>query len=164
MALGIVVASRYGSTRRIGETIAEELTAAGRPVTFFDADEVEGFGQFDAVVLGSAIYAGRWLKPARKLLRDRAGELAQRPTWLFSCGPLGDPPMPEDPTPPAVAAAMDEVRPRDHAIFGGRLDRKLLKRRERLLVDALHAPDGDFRDWGRIRAWAASIAGELPKS
>jgi menaquinone-dependent protoporphyrinogen oxidase len=56
-------------------------------------DEVEGY---DAVVLGSAVYAGHRLKPARKLV-DRCGAaLAARPVWLFSSGPVGDPPKPEE--------------------------------------------------------------------
>jgi menaquinone-dependent protoporphyrinogen oxidase len=57
-----------------------------------DAAEVKSFDGADAVVLGSAIYAGPWLKPARTLLGERVDELASRPTWLFSVGPIGDPP------------------------------------------------------------------------
>jgi hypothetical protein len=54
-------------------------------------------------VLGSAIYGGRWLEPARRLIEQRSGKLAARPTWLFSLGPLGEPPQPEDAGPAAIA-------------------------------------------------------------
>lgn len=54
-----------------------------------------GVGGYDAVVLGSAVYVGRWLEPARELVDAHAEELAARPTWLFSSGPIGDPPKPE---------------------------------------------------------------------
>ena len=32
---------------------------------------------------------------------------------------------------------------------------------ERLLVKALKAPEGDFRDWEAIRDWARSVAADL---
>ncbi len=32
---------------------------------------------------------------------------------------------------------------------------------EKAMVTALHAPDGDFRDWAEIEAWGHSIANEL---
>jgi hypothetical protein len=30
-----------------------------------------------------------------------------------------------------------------------------------LIVNVVHAPDGDFRDWSAIRAWAREIAAAL---
>jgi menaquinone-dependent protoporphyrinogen oxidase len=32
---------------------------------------------------------------------------------------------------------------------------------ERMMVKAVRAPEGDFRDWQAIEAWAASIARDL---
>jgi menaquinone-dependent protoporphyrinogen oxidase len=156
----VVVASKYGSTREVAEAIAEEL-ADGREVELRDAAEVDSFTGADAVVLGSAIYAGRWLEPARRLIQERAGELASRPAWLFSVGPLGDPPKPEDAGPEGISEAMDETRARAHEVFAGKLDRSALSRIERLMVRALRAPEGDFRDWDAIRAWARGVAAEL---
>ena len=43
------------------------------------------------MVLGSAVYAGRWLEPAREYAATHAGGLRTRPTWLFSSGPIGEP-------------------------------------------------------------------------
>jgi menaquinone-dependent protoporphyrinogen oxidase len=85
-------------------------------------------------------------------------EGAARPVWLFSIGPLGDPPEPEDPEPQELAAAATAIGEREHRVFTGRLDRAALNRRERLMVRAVRAPDGDFRDWGEITARAHSIA------
>jgi menaquinone-dependent protoporphyrinogen oxidase len=48
---------------------------------------------FDAVVLGSAVYAGRWLDPARQYAALYADVLRARPVWLFSSGPIGNPPF-----------------------------------------------------------------------
>jgi menaquinone-dependent protoporphyrinogen oxidase len=112
-------------------------------------------------VLGSAIYAGHWLEPARTLVEERADELAPRPTWLFSVGPLGDPPKPEDAGPEGIIEAIAATNARAHTVFAGKLDRAALSRVERLMVRALRAPGGDFRDWNAIRAWADGVAAAL---
>jgi menaquinone-dependent protoporphyrinogen oxidase len=62
------------------------------PTPVEDVATLEGF---DAVVVGSSIYTGRWLKPAKELVERNAEALRARPVWLFSSGPLGDPPKPE---------------------------------------------------------------------
>ena len=46
-------------------------------------------------------------------------------------------------------------------MFPGRLEKKRLSFGERAIVLALRAPEGDFRDWDDIRAWAARIAAGL---
>lgn len=160
MVVWVVVASKYGSTREVAEAIAEEL-GHGHEVQVRNAAEVDSFEGADAVVLGSAIYAGRWLEPARKLIEERSGELASRAVWLFSVGPLGDPAKPEDAGPEGISEAIDATNASGHEVFAGKLDRAALSRVERLMVRALRAPEGDFRDWDAIRAWAAGVAAEL---
>jgi menaquinone-dependent protoporphyrinogen oxidase len=161
MEVWIVVASKYGSTQEIGDAIAEELRRSGHDCRAVDAAEVRNFTGAGAVVLGSAVYAGRWLKPARKLLQAHGAELTDRPAWLFSSGPTGDPPLPEEAEPVGIAEAMEATGARSHTIFAGKLDPDLLKRRERILVSAMRAPVGDFREWDAIRGWARSIGVEL---
>lgn len=46
---------------------------------------------YDEVVLGSAVYAGRWLEPATELAHRIPAELPGRPVWLFTSGPVGQP-------------------------------------------------------------------------
>jgi menaquinone-dependent protoporphyrinogen oxidase len=91
-------------------------------------------------------------------LVDRcAGGLAGRPVWLFSSGPVGDPPKPEE-DPVDVADLIALTRARQHRVLAGKLVRRQLSFPERAIVAALHVPEGDFRDWPEIRAWAAEIA------
>ena len=161
MNVWVVSASKYGSTREVAAAIADRLSAAHHQVRILDAGEIDSFTGADAVVLGSAIYAGHWLKPAQQLLDGHAEELASRPTWLFSVGPLGDPPMPHDVGPEGISEAIEATRARTHEVFTGKLDRAVLSRIERLMATALHAPEGDFRDWEAIRAWADGVAAEL---
>lgn len=161
MKVAVVFASRHGGTREIAEAIAAELDATGLEAAILEADADLDVGTYEAVVLGSAIYAGRWLKSARHLLARRADQLVERSVWLFSSGPLGEPPLPDDPEPAAVTEAAAKLNVRGHVVFAGRLSIDGLKRRERLIVNALKAPEGDWRDWDAIRRWGREIAGEL---
>lgn len=106
MKVRVIVASRYGATREIGERIAARLSEHGHDAAVRSAEEA-GLDGADAVVLGSAIYAGRWMKPARELVEERAEELSGRPLWLFSSGPVGGAPKPEDAEPEAVVESFD---------------------------------------------------------
>jgi menaquinone-dependent protoporphyrinogen oxidase len=103
------------------------------------------------------------MKTARGFVEENAGALAARPIWLFSSGPIGDPPKPsEDPV--DASSLLELTGARDHHIFAGKLDRSRLNFGERAIVMALRAPDGDFRDWDEIRTWASGIADALGES
>ena len=104
MKVLVTAASRYGATGEIAEAIGEVLRERGLDATVGppEAATVDGH---DAVVLGSAVYAGHWLKPARELVDRQRDALAARPVWLFSSGPVGDPPKPEE-DPVDVAAVV----------------------------------------------------------
>jgi menaquinone-dependent protoporphyrinogen oxidase len=96
------------------------------------AERVGGLDGFDAVAVGSAVYAGHGLKPARELVDRLGGELAGRPVGLFSSGPVGDPPRPDAAQLPPAGDRVGPARPR-----------------------------GDFRDWAEVRRWAVGIADAL---
>jgi menaquinone-dependent protoporphyrinogen oxidase len=51
----------------------------------------------------------------------------------------------------------------DVALFAGEVNLKNLAPALRMLVSAMHAPQGDFRDWDRIRGWAAELSASLLK-
>jgi menaquinone-dependent protoporphyrinogen oxidase len=159
MRVVVTAASKHGSTEQIAERIADVLSSRGHRVDLTPPDHVDP-GAYDAVVLGSAVYAGHWM-PSAKALVERAGEaLSTRPTWLFSSGPIGMPPTPDE-DPVDVEAMMRATGAREHRVFAGRLEKSLLSFPERAIVAALHAPMGDFRDWGQIEGWASSIADVL---
>jgi menaquinone-dependent protoporphyrinogen oxidase len=161
VVIRVVVASKHGATREIGDGIANELANAGHDAAVVEAAEADGLEGAEAVVLGSAVYVGNWLKEAKELLEGRGDELARRPTWLFSSGPVGDPPKPEEAEPVGIAEAVERIGARGHVIFAGKIDRGALSFPERMMVRALKVPEGDYRDWDEIRAWAKSIASEL---
>jgi len=162
----VVVATKHGSTREIAEAVvrglADDDTAAGPPLTAVlqEAEHAPSPAGFDAVVVGSAVYAGRWRETARDWVGAHAAELRTRPVWLFSSGPIGSPPFPPD-EPHDVQPLSQLIGARGHQVFPGRLDKSLLSFGERAMVTAMRAPLGDFRDWDAIRAWAAEVATEL---
>jgi menaquinone-dependent protoporphyrinogen oxidase len=161
MKVLVAAASRHGATAEIADAIGDVLRERGLDADVKRAEEVHDLTGYDAVVLGSAVYIGKWLGPARDLVERRADELVTLPVWLFSSGPIGDPLRPE----PDEAVAVDELvattRARGHRLFGGKLDKKKLGFGEKAVVVAFRAPDGDFRDWDEIRAWASEIAADL---
>jgi menaquinone-dependent protoporphyrinogen oxidase len=159
----VAAASRHGSTAEIARKIAEVLAAAGIESDVRLPDDVAGLEGYDGVILGSGVYAGRWLGSARALVEREAEALLARPVWLFSSGPVGDPAKPA-----AEPVDVDPIRKRtnaiDHQVFGGRLDRQELGFGERAIVLAVHAAEGDFRSWDAVTEWASGIARALQAS
>lgn len=160
MKVLVAAASKYGSTTEIADAIGQELHTQGLEVEVLPPARVTALDDYDAVVLGSAAYVGRWREPAKKVVERFGDELQNRPVWLFSSGPLGTPPKPEE-DPVDVTRLMSATRAREHRVFAGKLDRSRLNFLEKAVVIALRAPDGDFRDWDAIRGWARQIASEL---
>lgn len=153
----VAAASRHGATAQIAEHIGEVLRGRGCDVTVADAGQVDTVAGYDALVIGSGVYAGHWLDDAKALV-DRVAAHHPRPlVWLFSSGPVGDPPKPDE-DPVDVEAITAATAPHEHRVFAGKLDRSQLGFAERAIMIAVRAPEGDFRDWDAIAAWAGEIA------
>lgn len=152
----VTTSSRHGSPTEIGAAIAEALRATGLDVDLISAGGVASLDGYDAVVVGSGVYMGRWLGPARDLVRDHADELRKRDVWLFSSGPITGV---DDPADAATGLKLLElVGGREHRLFAGRLEKEGLGFSERAIVRLIKSPWGDYRPWNEIREWAASIA------
>jgi menaquinone-dependent protoporphyrinogen oxidase len=160
MRVLVTAASKHGATWEIAEAIREQVAAAGIEAELRPLAEVEDLDDVDAVVLGSGVYAGRWLEPARRMVDTFGDQLRQRAVWLFSSGPIGDPPMP-DADPADVDELVATTGAVEHRVFPGRLERSRLGLAERAVVAALRAPNGDFRDWEAVAAWTAGIVRAL---
>ena len=163
----VVYASKYGATTEIADKIGEVLRAEGLKVDVRSAKSITDLGGYGAIVLGSAIYAGNWMKEASLMLQAHEGTLASRPVWFFTSGPTGTGDaaalvkgvlFPEN-----IKVYADRIKPRDVVMFHGKIDMSKLNFAEKLIMKAMKAPIGDFRDWDAITAWAKGIAAELNK-
>ncbi len=101
------------------------------------------------------------MKDAVRFAEAHAEALADVPVWLFSSGPLGEEIKDEEEQPRQLPELRELLDPREHRVFFGALDREKLSFSERMIVKAVKAPDGDFRDWDAINGWADEIADEL---
>ncbi len=93
--------------------------------------------------------------------RDHAEALSGIPVWLFTSGPLGDQTIDPEKAVRQLPELREAVHPRDHRVFFGALDKDELALGERIIMKAVKAPEGDFRDWDAIAAWADEIADAL---
>lgn len=161
MRILVTAASKHGSTREIAEVVGADLAERGLEITVAPVRDVGSIEGYDAVVLGSAVYLGRWMKSAKEFATRQATALASVPVWLFSSGPIGPPPADDSADRRQGDEIAKAIGARDHRLFAGKLDRKVLSLVERAPVRMAKLPDGDFRPWDEIRAWTAGIAEAL---
>ena len=164
----VAYATKYGATAEIAEKIGQVLRQAGLRTDVLPTDRVSDVSPYKAVVLGSAVYIGRWRKEAATFLKANEKALAERPVWLFLSGPTGEG-EPVELTkgwrfPKALQPIADRIRPRDIAVFHGNVNMKKLNLIEKWMINNVKAPLGDFRDWEAITSWAMAIADVLKEA
>lgn len=181
----VVYASRHGATRGIAQRIGDVLQSEGLRTVVASADHATGVGTADAVVVGSAVYMGTWLKEGIDFIKRNEVRLAELPLWLFSSGPIPSPSKEKatgvDPLEDAlgpkdgpgsggrkkIAEITAATNPKDHRVFLGAFDpddpaKVTSERLVRMLPAVKNAlPAGDFRDWDAIETWAHEIAATL---
>lgn len=152
-----------GSTARIAEAVADALRKDGLTAEVRPARAVASVTPYAAVVVGGGLYAGRWHKDARRFVRRNRRELAGRPVWFFSSGPL-DTSAAERDIPPVRGVRRDMTRldVRGHVTFGGCLEEGAGGRMARMILRS--GKGGDYRDFTAIGSWADGVAGELTGS
>lgn len=154
----VAYGTKMGGTAGIAQRIEEVLADGGHDVVVSPPAKVEG--SFDAAVIGSALYAGRWRSGPVKALRRLARQDPAPLTWLFHSGPLGEDADEPQALPRAVARLAEQLDAQDVVTFGGRLDeehavgwiaRAMLR----------NGKGGDWRDLDGAAAWASAISDEI---
>jgi len=79
----IVFAGRYGSTAEVAEAIGQELGQCGAVVEAYPAKDATEISSYDAVIVGSAIYYGKWLPEAVKFVETHKEVLSRIPVVYF---------------------------------------------------------------------------------
>jgi len=110
----VAYATRYGSTAEVAEAIGDELRKTGVEVDVQPIDDIQGLSRYQAVIIGSPIYMGKWLPEAQVFVERHQQYLRGIPVAYFAVGltVAGE-------TPDAIRkaeASMGQVssRPRDH--------------------------------------------------
>jgi menaquinone-dependent protoporphyrinogen oxidase len=121
---------------------------------------VRDVSAYDAVVVGSAVYANHWRKEAVKFLRTNADALARRPVWVFHSGPVGKDLDVDVPAPDAVRPLIERIDAHGPHTFAGAL---LPERAKGFITRKVANSElgGDYRDHDAIRAWADEVADAL---
>lgn len=152
MRVLVAYGSKMGGTKGLAEMLGSELIGLGHSVEVKSGREVSSVSEFDAVIVGGALYYFiSWHKDAKAVVRRHLKELRTKPVWIFSSGPLDDSALEKD-IPPirSVARLIDRVGARGHVTFGGRLDN-----------ETRGLPAGDWRNAEHVRRWAEEIDREL---
>lgn len=158
----VAYATRFGSTREVASAIVRELNTAG-----FQAQAAEVSGalvpeDYDAFVIGSPIYGGKWVSAAGIFAAAMADRIGDKPVAFFSVGTLVlknaeigfaehqsfiDDLVEFAPTLNVVASS----------VFAGYFDRANLPWYLRIIDRFAPTPQGDHREWPKIQEWTRSL-------
>ena len=160
MKILLTSSSKHGSTDEVAAVIAERLQAAQIDVETKRPEDVDTVDDYDAFVLGSAVYMTKWTPEAVDFTKRFHDALKTKPVWAFSVG-LSGLPKGKVSDPMRIGPVLLALDPEDHMTFAGRFDPSRLNLRERSIAKLGGASEGDFRDWGEVRQWADAIATSL---
>lgn len=156
-----------GGTAEVAEAIGEALRKQGTPAEVRPAKEIMDLSHYEAVILGTAIHAGRPHRDALRFLRRHRQALKQMPVAYFvSCLTMREDTEANRRT---VAAYLSpfyrqapEVKPVSVGLFAG-----VVKCGAEvgfpwtLVLKLMKSYEGDYRDWEAIRAWAEGVRSAL---
>lgn len=159
----VAYATKYGSTASIAEAVGAALAEGGAQVDVRRVDEVGGLDGYDAAVIGAPLHSDEWLPEALAFVKLHEAALKALPVALFVVGLL------KVDTPENRASKSKNVRTvritlnalEDVGVFGGVMDYDNLSALVRMQVKTKDLPEGDFRDFDKVQAWARSVLPEL---
>lgn len=150
----VAYATKHESTHEVAKAIADRLQVLGHRAELRAARDVESVSGYDGVVLGGALYAGRWHRDARHFLARHRDALAALPLAVFAMGPL----TLEERDVAGSRKQLDRALAREPglepvavAVFGGVIDP------DKLRFPFTHMPAGDARDWDAVRYWTDDL-------
>lgn len=160
----VVYGTKTGCTAGIAERIGEVLAKTGVTVDVRPAEDAPDPAPYDAVVVGSGVRVGSWHGRVKEWVAANAAVLKNKPVAFFTaCLTMAQTPEKADEvrayTDPLIAET--GVAPVEVGLFAGMNEPKRFSLPERLILKAMKAPQGDFRDWAAVEAWAQSVAPKL---
>ncbi len=166
----VTYASYAGSTKDIADEIGISLIEAGYSVDVCPMSQVKVMNGYNAVVLGTAIRRERPLPEAIDFVNKFRAALRHLPIALFSVGAdmRLDTPDNREKTIRYLKPMLQEInQPVEVGLFAGKVDTGELSMWWRMLApkdQAGNVPEGDWRDWDKIRTWSEQLAASLDAS
>jgi menaquinone-dependent protoporphyrinogen oxidase len=151
----VVYATKRESTHEVADAVAATLRELGHEVDVRPAAEAGTLAPYAAVVIGGALYMGRWHHDARHFLSSHREALTRLPVAVFAMGPRTTEEADIDASRKQLDAALakePQLEPISVAIFGGVIDPTKLRFPFRNMGAT------DARDWDAIRSWADTVA------
>lgn len=155
----VTYASKYGSTGGVADAIGKELCGKDVATDVALIKNADNVNSYQGVVIGSAVYRGKWLPEAVDFVEKNRDTLRQVPVAYFLvCMTLSRPTEENraqvlsymDP----ILKAVPEIKPVGIGTFAGALDYSNLSWLNKEILKSKKTPEGDFRDWNAIRTWA----------
>jgi menaquinone-dependent protoporphyrinogen oxidase len=160
----VAYATRAGSTAEVAGTIGQVLRDSVLDVDVRPVKGVTDVTGYDALVLGSAIWAGKPLPEMRQFVANQHGALARLPVAYFIlCDTLReDTPANRQIALGYLAPLREMKQPVSMGLFAGARDfSKIHPLLRWFVMHVFRLAEGDWRNWSQIRAWAAELAPSL---
>lgn len=157
----VIYATRTGSTVGVASVIGETLGKRGYAVDVKPVQENPSLDGYQKVVIGSAINGGQWLPEAVEYVKNHQAELKQATVVLFCVHimNLGDDEKSRRNRLAYLDAVHALVQPAGEGFFAGMgMIAETASGFERWLYRTFKiGPEGDCRDWEKIRGWAQVV-------
>ena len=155
----VAYASKYGSTGGVADAIGKELCSKDVAVDVVLIKNANNISSYQGVIIGSPIYMGKWMSEAVDFIKKNKDTLCKVPiAYFLVCMTLSQPTEKKraevlsymDP----ILKAVPEIKPVGIGTFAGAMDYNNLSWINKKILKSKGTPEGDFRDWNDIRAWA----------
>lgn len=159
----ITYATRAGSTKEVAEYVSRVFAEKQIHADVQPVKAVKSLEGYDGVIVGSAIRAGHLMPEAINFVKRYQGLLHNLPTAYFVVCLTMQEDTPEHRQ--EVDAYLNPlsaiVQPVSKGLFSGVMDSAKLGFPWKSLMK--NAPQGDFRRWEEIRAWAEQMIPQMTK-
>ena len=155
----ITFATRYGSTKEVAEVIADKIRDRGIEAEISNIIDISSLEGYDAVIIGSPIYMGKWLKEGLYFIQQFHESLKRVPVALFSVGiTLKDRNEKNIKTAEkSFDALLPYINPVITGVFAGKIDKSNMNFADRAILKLVKAEDGNFLNPDEISVWTANL-------
>jgi len=159
MKVALIYSSKTGTTSEIATFMKKCIEKKGCTVDLITAGKQVNLKNYQAVIVGSSIYMGKWNKEASRFIEQNQNSLKSIPVAYFSVGMSFD--KTDEKSLQQINQYLEKerklVQPIMEGRFLGRMDFSKLNFFQRMISKMVGAKEEDKRDWKAIEAWTDSF-------